>query len=75
MVAKGLKINSVKVESSDDVLRLGIITDKKLNLKQHTENLCWKAQYKLHGLRRIKKFLTIEKANTLGNVFIGSQFN
>ena len=44
-----LKINSIKVEASDDVLLLGITIDKKLTFKQHVENLCRKAQYKLHA--------------------------
>ena len=70
-----LKINSIKVEASDNILLLGITIDKKLTFKQHTENLCRKVQYKLHALRRIKKFLTIEKAKILGNAFIDSQFN
>ena len=70
-----LKINSIKVEASDDVLLLGITIDKKLTFKQHVENLCRKAQYKLHPLRRIRRFLTIEKAKMLGNAFIDSQFN
>ena len=65
-----MKINSIKVEASDDVLLLGITIDKKLTFKQHIENLCRKEQYKLHALRRIKKSLTIEKANVLGNAFI-----
>ena len=70
-----LKINSIKVEASDDVLLLGITIDKKLTFKQHVENLFRKAQYKLHTLRRIRRFLSIEKAKILGNVFIASQFN
>ena len=70
-----LNINSIKIEASDDILLLGITIDKKLTFKQHIENLCRKAQYKLHALKRIRKFLTIEKAKILGNVFIGSQFN
>ena len=70
-----LMINSIKVEASDDILLLGITIDKKLTSKQHIENLCQKAQYKLHALRRIRKFLTIEKAKILGNAFIDSQFN
>ena len=44
-------------------------------IKPHTENLCQKAQYKLHALRCIKTFITIEKAKMLGNVFIDIQFN
>ena len=39
------------------------------------KNLCRKAPYKLHALRRIRKFLTIEKAKMLGDAFINSQFN
>ena len=51
-----LKINSIKFEASDDVLLIGITIDKKLTFKQHTENLCRKAQFKLHALRCIRKF-------------------
>ena len=51
-----LKINSIKVEASDDVLLLGITIDKKLTFKQLIENLCWKAQHKLYALRRTKSF-------------------
>ena len=69
------KIDSIKAESSDDVLLLGIAIDKKITIKQHIENLCWKAQYKLHALRRMRKFLTTEKTKVLGNAFIDSQFN
>ena len=70
-----LKINSIKVEASDNILSLGITTDKKLTFKQHIENLCRKAQYKLNALRGIRKFLTIEKAMILGNAFIDSHYN
>ena len=70
-----LKINSIKVEASDDVLLLGITIDTKITFKQYVENLCWKAQYKLDALRRIRIFLTIEKAKMLGNAFINSLFN
>ena len=70
-----LKINSIKVKASDDILLLGIKIDKKLTFKQHIENLCRKAQYKLYALRRIRKFLTVEKAKILGNAIIDCQFN
>ena len=53
---------------------LGITIDKKLTFKQHLENLCRKAQYKFHAWRRIRKFLTIEKAKILGSAFIDGQF-
>ena len=70
-----LKINSICVQSSDDVTLLGVMIDKNLTFKKHVGNLVRKAQYKLHALRRIRKFLTIEKAKILGNAFIDSQFN
>ena len=69
-----LKINSIKVEASEDVLLLEITIDKKITFKQHIENLCRKAQYKRYELRRIRKSLTIEKAKMLGNAFIDRQF-
>ena len=31
------------------------------------------ANYKLHALRRIRKYLVVEKAKLLGNAFIDSQ--
>ena len=70
-----LKINSTCVQSSDDVNLLVVVIDKNLTFKNHIDNLVRKAQYKLHALRRIRKFLTIEKAKILGNAFIDSQFN
>ena len=33
------------------------------------------ANYKLHALRRIRKYLTLQKAKLLYNAFINSQFN
>ena len=41
----------------------------------HIENLCRPANFKLHGLRRIRKYLSTEKAWVLCIVFINSQFN
>ena len=59
--------------ASDGVTLLGVTIDKNLTFKKHVDNLVRKAQ--LHALRRIRKFLTIEKAKILGNAFIDSQFN
>ena len=46
-----------------------------LNFSKHIDKLCRNAQYKLHALRRIRKYLSLEKAKILGNAFIDSQFN
>ena len=70
-----LKINLTCVQSSDEVTLLGEMTDKNLTFKKDIDNLVHKAHYKLHALRCIRKFLTIEKAKVLGNAFIDCQFS
>ena len=70
-----LNINLFYVQSSDDVTLLGVIIHKNLTFKKHIDNLVCKTQYKLHALRRIRKFLTVEKAKIPGNAFIYSCFN
>ena len=54
---------------------MGVVFDKSLDFKKHIDNFIRKAQYKLHALRHIRKFLNVEKAKKLGNAFIDSQFN
>ena len=68
-------INSITVKESNEVILLGITIDNKLVFKKHIENLCTTAQYKLHALTRIRKYLTLDKTILLGNTFINSQFN
>ena len=72
---QGMVINSITVKESNEVILLGITIDNKLVFKKHIENLCRTAQYKLHDLTRIRKYLTLNKAILLGNAFINSQFN
>ena len=48
---------------------------KELPFKDHIDSLCRNASYKLHALRRIRKYLTPEKAKVLYNAFINSQFS
>ena len=67
--------NSITVKESNEVILLGITIDKKLVFKKHIENLCRTAQYKLHALTGIRKYLTLDKAILYGNTFINSQFN
>ena len=68
-------INSITVRESNEVILLGITIGNKLVFKKHIENLCSTAQYKLHALTRIRRYLTLDKAVLLGNMFINSQFN
>ena len=54
---------------------LGITTDNMLSFNEHINNLCRNASYKLHALRRIRKYLTQDQAKLLCNALINSQFN
>ena len=70
-----LKIRSITIKESDEVELLGITIDKALNFKKHIENLCRTAQYKLHALRRTRKYLKLDKSKLLSNAYIDSRFN
>ena len=68
-----LKNRSISIKEPDEVELLEITIEKALNFKKaHIENLCHTTQYKLHGLRKIRKFLTLDKAKLLDNAFINS---
>ena len=70
-----LKINSFVINESDTVELLGITIDNILTFNEHINNLCRNASYKLHALRRIRKYLSQDQAKLLYNPFINSQFN
>ena len=70
-----ISVNSKIILCSNKVKLLGITIDNELKFKKHIEDLCKKASYKLHALRRIRGYLTVEKARILANAFIDSQFN
>ena len=63
------------IPCSNEVKLLGVTIDNELKFKKHVEDLCKKASYKLHALRRIREYLTVEKARILANAFINSHFN
>ena len=58
-----LNINQIKVEESQKIILLGLTIDNRLTFKDHVDMLCSTANYKLHALRRIRKYLTVEKTN------------
>ena len=70
-----LIIHDKEIKNPSEVELLGITIDSQLKFKKYIDNLCRKASYKLHALRRIRNFLTVEKAKMLANAFINSQFN
>ena len=70
-----LSANIFRTDEFDEVELLGLTNDKELNSSKHIDKLCRNSQYKLHALRRIRKYLSLEKAKMLGNAFTESQFN
>ena len=70
-----LNINNIKIRESQNVELLGLTIDNRLTFKDHINILCRRASYKLHALRRIRKYLTLEKSKILYNAFINNQFN
>ena len=54
---------------------LGLTIDNRLTFKDHINMLSSRASYKLHALRRIRKYLTLEKSKLLYNSFKNNQFN
>ena len=70
-----LFVNTFTTDEFDEVELLGLTIDKELNFRKCIDKLCGNAQYKLHDLRRIRKYLSFKKAKMLDNAFIDSQFN
>ena len=68
-------VNTFTIDESDEVELLGLTIDKELNFSKHIDKLCRNGQYKLYTLRRIRKYLSLEKAKMLGNSFIYNQLN
>ena len=70
-----LNVNNIKIRESQKVMSLGLTIDNCLTFKDHIDTLCRNASYKLHALRRIRKYRTPDKANVLYNALINSQFS
>ena len=70
-----LPVNTFTIDESDQVELLGLTIDQELNFRKRIGKLCHNSQYKLHALRRIRKYLSLEKVKMLGNGFNDSQFN
>ena len=67
-------INDILIPVTDSVKLLGIIIDKKLDFKCHTEELCKKATNKTKALFRIRPYISQETAKALYHAFILSTF-
>ena len=73
IVQDTLQIGDITTKSVSSVTLIGNTVDSKLNFKEHSSNRK-KAYYKLYALRRLRKFLTQEKAKILACSMIEIQF-
>lgn len=69
-----LTLDSVSLTESTHVTLLGVDIDNKLIFNQHIDKLCTRASFKLHALRRLRPYLSEEKAKVLSTSFIKCQF-
>ena len=70
-----LNINNVKIRESLSVVLPDLTVDNRLTFKDHINKLCCRASHKLHALRRIREYITTDKAKLLYNTLTNSQFN
>ena len=66
-------LNYITVKESNEAILFGITIYNKLVLT--IDNLCRAAQYKLHALKCIGKYLALDTAVLHSNTFLNSQFN
>ena len=64
---------TIKVSDYENLL--GVISDKKLNFAKHVEDLCKKANRKLHALARLSNYMDPVKLKLLMDALIKWQFN
>ena len=69
-----LNINNIKIREFQNVELLSFTIDNRLTFKDHINILCCRANYKRHAIRRIRKYLTLEKSKLLQNAFMKNQF-
>ena len=55
-----ISIHDKEIKNTSEVEPPSITIDSQLKFKKHIDNLCRKASYKLHALRKICNFLTVE---------------
>ena len=69
-----IKTGNSEIKESDYEKLLGISFEKKLNFRNHIEDLCTKANQKIHALARLSNYIDAVKSEMLMNSSISSQF-
>ena len=70
-----IKLGNIVIKSVENVKLLGVKIDSKLSFIDHVKELCNKSNAKIRALRRVRPFLSEDKAKLLVNAYILSPFN
>ena len=60
-----LNISNINIRESLSVVLPGLTIDNRLTFKDHINILCRRASFKLHALRKARKYLTTDKAKLI----------
>ena len=69
-----IECGNISIKSVEVVKLLGVQIDSKLSFLPHVKELCKKSNQKIRALRRIRPFITKNKAKLLVNSYILSPF-
>ena len=70
---KDIKVGCVEISPSSSVRNLGVWFDSSLNVSEHITKLCASAFFYIYNIRRIRKYLSRDSAETLVHSFISSR--
>ena len=70
-----MKIDNIEIENTSSEKLLSIITDSKVNFKEHLEGIIKKVSQKVNVLSRISPCINVTKRKLLMKSFFTSQFN
>ena len=72
---KDIKVGCVEISLSSSVRNLGVWFDSSLNMSEHITKLCPPAFFYIYNVRRIRKYLSRDSAETLAYAFISSRLD
>ena len=68
-------ILSQSITPAASVLNLGVTFDENFNFKQHISKTCRCCFYHIRDLRRIRRFISLSVAKTIGTALVGSRLD
>lgn len=70
-----INVSGSQINLSDNIKLLGVTLDSSLNFDRHTSNICSSSYFHIRALRRIRPFLDIDTAKSIGTAIIGSRLD